>query len=177
MAQPGVPGGPAHHLDLPCGESVDAHRIDLGLRELECPCGERHAVVTDAHPLGRFLPEFLGDVLRETVEPADDFDEFSMPHLMGMVLEEFPDTVVNADLSDDGQVGYAMLWIADVDARRLHEIVVELVVELMEHAVSHAEDGDALGQFEAQMSEFEVEAFVDAYRAERDFETEHDTAI
>jgi len=177
MAQPGVPGGPAHELELVCGETVDVHRIDLGLRELECACGERHAVVTDAHPVGRFLPEFLGDVLRETVEPADDFEEFSMPHLMGMVIEEFPEAVVSADVSDDGQVGYAMVWVSDFDARRLHEIVVELVVELMEHAVSHAEDGDAMGEFEASMREFDVSAFVEQYRAERDFETEHDSAV
>jgi hypothetical protein len=177
MAQPGVPGGPEHELELPCGTELDVHRIDLGLRELDCVCGERHAVVTDAHPLGRFLPEFLGDVLRETVEPADDFEEFSMPHLMGMVIEEFPESIASADVSDDGQVGYAMIWVADFDARRLHEIVVELVVELMEHAVSHSEDGNALGEFEVRMREFDVEAFVDAYRDERDFETEHDSAV
>jgi hypothetical protein len=177
MAQPGVPGGPAHELDLPCGATVDVHRIDLGLRELECDCGARHGVVTDAHPLGRFLPEFLGDVLRETVESADDFEAFSMPHLMGMVLEEYPEAVAAADVSDDGQVGYAMIWVTDFDARRLHEVVVELVVELMEHAVSHSEDADALGEFEAQMREFDVEAFVDRYRAERDFETEYDSAV
>ncbi len=177
MAQPGVPGGPPHELDLSCGETVDAHEIDLGLRELECACGERHAVVTDAHPLGRFVPEFLADVLRETVEPADDFEAFTTAHVLGMVMEEFPGEVASADLADDGQVGYALVWVTDFDARRLHEIVVELLVELMEHAISHAEDGDALGEFEAQMLEFDVSAFVEEYRREREFETEHDTAV
>ena len=177
MTQPGVPGGPEHELELPCGETVDAHEIDLGRRELACTCGDRHAVVTDAHPLGRFLPEFLGDVLRETVEPADEFDAFSMAHLMGMVLEEFPQEVATADLADDGQVGYAMLWVTAFDARRLHEIVVELVVELMAHAVSHTEDGEALGEFERQLETFDVAAFVEEYRDERDFETEHDSAV
>jgi hypothetical protein len=177
MAQPGVPGGPEHELELVCGEQIDVHRIDLGLRELACDCGERHAVVTDAHPLGRFLPEFLGDVLRETTEPADDYEEFSMPHLMGMVIEEFPEGVATADVSDDGQVGYAMIWVTDFDARRLHEVTVELVVELMEHALSHAEDEDAMSQFEAQMQSFDVGEFVEQYRAERDFETEHDSAV
>jgi hypothetical protein len=177
MAQPGVPGGPEHELQLPCGEEIDVHGIDLGLRELECACGERHAVVTDAHPLGRFLPESIGDVLRATVEPADEFDAFSTPHLMGMVLEEFPERIATADVSDDGQVGYAMLWVTDFHARRLHEVVVELVVELMAHAVGHAEDDEALGDFERNLQEFDVEAFVEEYRAERDFETEHDSAV
>ncbi len=175
MAQPGVPGGPAHELALSCGETVDVHDLDLGMRELACACGERHAVVTDAHPLGRFVPEFLGDVLEETIEPADEFDSFSTPHLMGMVLEEFPDEVASADVSDDGTVGYALIWVTRFDAQRLHEVIIELVVELMEHAISHADDGDALASFEERMLEFDVETFVAEYRRERDFETEFDS--
>jgi len=177
MAQPGVPGGPSHVLELPCGETVSAHSLDLGLREFACDCGSRHAVVMDAHPLARFVPEFLVDVLRETIDTDDEFGEFTTPHLMAMMAEEFPETVASTDCSEDGQVGYALVWVADFDSRRLHEVVVELVVELMEHAVSHAEDGSAMAEFEQRMAEFDVEAFVDQYREERDFEDEHDTAI
>jgi hypothetical protein len=177
MAQPGVPGGPSHELDLPCGETVSARSLDLGVREFSCSCGSRHAVVMDAHPLGRFVPEFLADVLRETIDTEDEFPEFTMAHLMAMVTEEFPEEVASADCSEDGQVGYALVWVTDFDSRRLHEIVVELVVELMEHAISHAEDGDAITQFEQYMTEFDVQAFVDEYRRERNFEDEYDTAI
>lgn len=177
MAKPGVPGGPPHVLELPCGESVDAHDVDLGLRELDCACGDRHAVVTDAHPLSRFVPEFMVDVLGETVEPADDFEAFATPHVMGAVMEEYPGEVASADLADDGQVGYALLWITDFDARRLHEVIVEELVELMEHAIGHAEDGDALATFESYLQEFDVGAFVEEYRRERDFETEYDSPV
>ena len=177
MPRPGVPGGRGADLDLSCGESVDVHDIDLGQRELACACGDTHAVVTDAHPLGRFVPESIVEVLRGTVDTADDFESFSTPHVMGMVLEEFPEAVVSADVSDDGDVGYALVWVSDFDDQRLHEVVVELLVELMEHAVSHAEDDAATSEFEQQMHEFDVEAFVEAYRRERDWENEHDTAI
>ncbi len=177
MAQPGVPGKREKTLDLPCGETVHVHDLDLGQREYQCSCGEIHAVVMDAHPLGRFVPEFLADVLRETVDTADDFEEFTLAHVMGMVLEEFPEQVASADVSDDGQVGYALVWMTDFDARRLHEIIVELLVELMEHAISHAESGEAMTEFEQQMLEFDVAAFVEEYRQERDFESEHDTAV
>jgi hypothetical protein len=133
--------------------------------------------VTDAHPLGRFVPESTVDVLRAAVDTADDYDEFSTPHVMGMVVEEFPGEVASADVSDDGQVGYALVWVTGFDDRRLHEVVVELLVELMEHAISHAEDGSAMSEFEARMREFDVSAFVEQYRRERDFETEGDRAI
>ena len=83
----------------------------------------------------------------------------------------------SADVSDDGSVGYAMVWMTDFDARRLHEVVVELVVELMEHAVSHASDENAVSQFEEQMFEFDVEEFVALYREQRDFEDEFDRAV
>ncbi|MFB6171851.1 MAG: DUF5815 family protein [Haloarculaceae archaeon] len=177
MAEPRVPGGRGADLDLPCGQTIAVHDLDMGMREIACACGERHAVVTDVHPLSRFVPEFLVDVLRATIEPADGDDEFSIRHLMGIVMEEFPESVVAEDVSDDGQVGYALVWVSDFDARRLHEIVVELLVELMEHAVSHAEDDAATSEFEEQMLEFDVAEFVDQYRRERDFETEHDRPV
>jgi hypothetical protein len=56
-------------------------------------------------------------------------------------------------------------------------VVVELVVELMEHAMSHAGADEAMAEFEAQMLEFDVAEFVEAYRQQRDFESEHDSAV
>ncbi len=176
MTEPRVPGGRSGDLELPCGENVAVADLDLGMREFDCACGTTHAVVTDVHPLGRFVPEFLADVLRETVETADEYEEFTTAHLMGVVLEEFPGKVAHADVSDDGSVGYALVWATDFDARRLHEIAVELIVELMEHAVSHA-DPDLRERFEEEMLQFDVEAFVEQYRRERDLEDEFDTAI
>jgi hypothetical protein len=177
MAEPRVPGGGGSDLTLPCGESLSVGDLDLGVREFDCDCGETHAVVMDVHPLGRFVPESLADVLRATVEPADEFDEFTTAHLLGMVMEEFPDGVVAADVSEDGQVGFNLCWVSEFDARRLHEVVVELVVELMEHAMSHAGADEAMAEFEAQMLEFDVAEFVEAYRQQRDFESEHDSAV
>ena len=169
MPTPRVPGGGGPDLDLPCGETVGARDLDMGMREVECACGDAHAVVMDVHPPDRFLPEFLVDVLRESVETtSQEMTEFGTPHLMGIVLEEFPERVVAADVSDDQDVGYTMVWVADFDSRRLHEILVELVVELMEHAVSHAEDDAAIREFEERMLEFDVGEFVDQYRAQRD---------
>lgn len=164
-------------LELPCGESVDPHDFHLGMREYRCTCGDSHAVVMDVHPLGRFVPEFLGDTLRETIATEDEFDEFGTPHALGMVREEFPEEVASADLSADGSVGYALVWVTSFDSRRLHEIVVELLLELMEHAMSHADDESILEEFEQYLQQFDLEEFVDAYREERDFEDEHDTAI
>jgi len=177
MTQPGVPGGPGRELELACGETVEVHDLDLGQRELACDCGAAHAVVMDVHPLARFLPESIVAVLREAVDTADEFEELKLAHVMGMVVEEFPDQTAAADLSDDGEVGYALVWVTEFDARRLHEVVVELVVELMEHAVSHAEDDGAVSKFEDEMHAFDVAAFVEQYREQREFETEHDTAI
>ncbi|GAB3019860.1 DUF5815 family protein [Natronobiforma cellulositropha] len=177
MAQPRVPGDDRDTLELPCGESIDPTTIDLGMREYDCNCGERHAVVMDLHPPSRFFPESLVDVLRETVETADDFEEFGTPHLLGIVMEEFPEQVVAYDAAETGSVGYTLLWMTDFDSHRLHVVVVELVVELMEHAISHAEDDGARTDFERQMLEFDVEAFVDEYRAMRDFESEHDRPV
>ncbi|WP_424003033.1 DUF5815 family protein [Haloarcula salina] len=177
MAEPRVPGGRESELELPCGERVDTHDLHLGMREFECACGETHAVVLDPHPLARFVPEFLTEVLQSTIETSDDYEEFTTVHLMGVVMEEFPDTVVAADTSEDGNVGFSLAWVSDFDSRRLHEIVVELVVELMEHAVSHAEDDDVMAEFEEQMLQFDVAGFVEQYRRERDFDGRNDTAI
>ncbi len=177
MAEPRVPGGDGRRLALPCGETLDPHDIDLGMREYSCTCGKTHAVVTDVHPPSRFVPESLVEILRETVETADDFEEFGTPHVLGVVMEEFPEQVVVHDAAEDGAVGYTLLWVTDFASRRLHVVVVELLIELMEHAVSHAEDDDAVTDFERQMLEFDVEAFVDQYRSTRDFESEYDQPV
>lgn len=174
MPEPRVPGGQTSELALPCGESIDYHDLDMGLREFECACGGSHAVVMGMHPLSRFVPEDLVTVLDQAVETTEGAP-FGTMHVMGMVLEEYPEQVVTEDASDDGTVGFSLVWLTDFDSRRLHELVVELVVELMEHAVSHAEDDDAMTDFEAQMLEFDVSAFVEEYRTEREFEDEHDT--
>jgi hypothetical protein len=156
-------------LELPCGERKRVRDLDLGMREFDCACGESHAVVMDVHPPERFVPEFLVDVLREAVETtSEEMPEFDTPHLLGIVLEEFPEAVVSEDVSDDGEVGAGIVWVTDFDSRRLHEVIVELVVELMEHAVSHADDDAAVEEFERQMLSFDVRAFVEQYRAERD---------
>jgi hypothetical protein len=177
MTEPRVPGGRGAAIDLPCGETVSPGTFDLGMREYDCACGASHAVVMDIHPLARFVPEFFVDTLRETIETDDEFEEFTTAHALAMVREEFPDQVVSVDRSDDGHVGYALLWVADFDSRRLHEVVVELLVELVEHAVSHADDDATLREFETHLQEFDVAAVVDAYREEREFEDEYDTAI
>lgn len=176
MADPRVPGSRSSEISLPCGESVAVSALDMGLREFTCDCGERHAVVMDVHPPSRFVPEELVAVLRETIEPSSG-EEFETMHLMGIVLEEFPEKIVAEDVSENTDVGYALLWIADFDARRLHEVVVELIVELMEHAVSHAEDDESTSEFERQMHEFDVEEFVETYRRERDFEQKTDHPV
>jgi hypothetical protein len=172
MTNPGVPGE-TRDLELACGEAVPVTEFDLGMREFACPCGEAHAVVMDVHPPDRFLPEFLVATLKEAVETtSEEMPEFGTPHLLGVVLEEFPEQVATADLSEDGDVGYALLWVTAFDARRLHEIIVELVIELMEHAVSHADDDAAIQEFEQRMLEFDVPTFVDQYRAERDVDAD-----
>ena len=161
MTTPRVPGEGSGEFTLACGESARVGEFDLGMREFRCTCGETHAVVTDVHPPSRFVPESIVDVLRETVETADGFGEFGTPHLMGMVLEEFPEAVVAEDTSEEGRAGYSMLWVTDFGSRELHEIVVELIVELMEHAIGHAEDEEAEREFEEGMFAFDVSAFVE----------------
>ena len=175
MPTPRVPGDD-DRLELPCGETVRPVDLDMGLRELGCACGERHALVVDAHPISRFVPESIVEVLSETVETDDEFPEFGTPHVMGMVLEEFPEDVAVADVADDGRVGYALLWVFAFDARRLHEVVVELLVEMMEHAASHGDSATA-ERFEEQMHEFDVTAFVEQYRRERSFDSEFDEPV
>ncbi|ESP88348.1 DUF5815 family protein [Candidatus Halobonum tyrrellensis] len=173
MSQPRVPGGGGETVDLPCEETVPVRQFDMGMREFDCDCGATHAVVTDVNPPDRFLPEFLVSLLRDTVETtSEEMPEFGTPHLMGMVLEEFPGQVVAEDVSDDQDLGYSMLWVTEFDSRRLHETIVELVIELMEHAVSHADDSDAMTEFEQQMLEFDVGEFVEQYRAERDLDAD-----
>jgi hypothetical protein len=171
MAEPRVPGS-REPITLPCGELVGVRDVDMGMRELDCECGASHGVVTDVHPPERFLPAEIVAVLRDVVEVTDGFGEFGTPHLMASVREEYPEAVAVADASDDGTVGYAILWVTDFDSRRLHELVVELVVELMEHAMSHAGDDGAMAAFEAEMLDFDVAAFVSEYRAERDLAAE-----
>ena len=76
------------------------------------------------------------------------------------------------DATEEPDVGFALLWVADFDSQALHERIVELVIELMEHAVSHADDTSALTEFEAKMHEFDVAEFVEQYREERNLEEE-----
>jgi len=173
MSEPRVPGSDSE-VTLPCGETVGPAKVDMGMRELSCACGATHAVVTDVHPPSRFVPEAMVADLRAVVETADEFEQFGTPHLLGMVSEEFPDEVASLDVAEDGTVGYATLWVTAFDARRLHEVVVELVVEMMEHALSHADDTAAREQFREQLDAFDVEAFVEQYRREREFRDEHD---
>ncbi len=169
MAHPRVPGRGDETVELPCGESVALGEFDLGMREFDCDCGETHGVVMDVHPPDRFLPEFLVSVLQEAIETtSEEMPEFGTPHLLGVVLEEFPSLVVAHDASDDQSVGFSMLWVTDFDSRTLHEHIVELVIELMEHAVSHADDTSTLTEFEQQMHQFDVSAFVEQYREQRD---------
>lgn len=174
MSEPRVPGG---DLELACGRTVSVRDFDLGMREFACTCGETHAVVMDVHPLARFFPEDIVAQLRSVVDTDDEYEEFSMPHLMGSIMEEYPESVAVADVAEDGQVGAAMVWIPEFDARELHELAVELLVELMEHAVGHAENDDLAGEFERKMSEFDIVAFVEAYRDQREFESEYDEPV
>jgi len=176
MAQPRVPGDSPGTIDLPCGETVSISALDLGMREFRCDCGDDHAVVMDVHPPARFVPEAIVEVLRESVTVEDEFEEFGTPHVMGAVLEEFPDRVVVHDASGDGEVGYALCWIADFDDRRLHEVVVDLLVELMDHAISHAEDDAHAATFQDHLEDFDVEAFVEQYRRQRDLDSGSDPA-
>lgn len=177
MAKPGVPGGPDHRIHLPCGKSVSARDLDLGTREFECACGETHAVVMDTDPLTRFVPEFLADALQEAIETEHAHREFSTTHLLGLVAEEHPDAIVTADVSDDGQVGYAIIWVAGFDARTLHAVVVDRVVDLMQQAIEQADDEAAVAEFEAYLASFEVEAFVEEYRATRGIEGDRESSV
>lgn len=178
MTEPRVPGSrDGGSIELPCGETIAPQELDLGMREFRCACGAEHAVVMDLHPPARFVPEFLVEILTAVVEVEDDFEEFGTPHVMGAVIEEFPEKIATHDASAEGEVGYAMVWITEFDARRLHEVVVELLIELMDHAISHAEDQDHAAVFEQHLQDFDVETFVEQYREEREFDSEHDAAL
>jgi hypothetical protein len=169
MSSPRVPDDGGDQLKLSCGKSRSVRSFDLGMREYECECGTTHGVVMDVHPANRFLPEFLTEILQEAIETtSDSMPEFGTAHLMGMVLEEFPQQVATRDVSEDGEIGTGIIWVTEFDARRLHEIIVELVVELMEHAMSHADDNAITSEFEQQMLKFDTAQFVDQYREQRD---------
>lgn len=180
MPDPRVPGSAGDStVELPCGETIEVGDLNLGMREYQCACGETHGVVMDPHPLSRFLPESAVATLGEaiSVAPDDEFEEFGMPHMMGIVMDDYPEDVVAHDASRDGTVGFALVWITDFDSQELHRIVVELMVEIMEHAVSHAEDESAMAAFEEELLAFDVEEFVEEYRALRDFEDEFDEPV
>lgn len=176
MSEPTIPDE-GESVELPCGQVVPRSTFDMGMRAFTCRCGDTHAVVMDVHPLGRWIPEAVGDVLRAAIEPTDEYDDFQTIHLMGLVLEEYPERVVAIDATDDPSVGYALLWVTGFDARELHRIVVELLVELMDHAVGHSEEQAVRTEFDAQLADFDVGAFVDQYREQRDLSDRHDRAI
>ena len=178
-AQPGVPSDESDAVvRLPCGEDKAIADLDLGMREFDCPCGETHAVVMDPHPPTRFLPESVTEALEETVDTAGaEAEAFGMIPLMGLVMEAHPDRIVAHDASEDGATGFAIAWIADYDARKLHEIVVETVIDLMADAVTEAGDDSAAAAFTEHRAEFEVADFVAEYRAVRDFEDEFDEPV
>lgn len=169
MGTPHVPGSEPDVVELPCGGRAPPESFDLGMREFDCECGDRHAVVMDIHPPTRFFPRDVVDVLQSTIEPVEG-GEFGTRHLMGMVIEEFPGAVVGTDVSEDGQLGCGYLWVCGFDSRRLHAVVVELVLEVMDHAMSHAKDDAARDTFADRLTEFDVETFVERYRAERNVE-------
>jgi len=160
-------------MRLPCGTMVPHRVFDLGMREYTCRCGAAHAVVMDVHPPDRFLPPFLVEILEETIEPTSEaMPTFGTPHLMGLVIEEFPEAVTTADVSEDGQIGAGIIWVTSFAARRLHVIIIELIVEVMDHAVSHSDDPDLVASFEAELAAFDVNEFVDIYRKERELTAE-----
>ncbi|MDR5655877.1 DUF5815 family protein [Halodesulfurarchaeum sp. HSR-GB] len=178
-AQPGVPNHESDaEIDLPCGEKKAVADLDLGMREFDCDCGETHAVVMDPHPPSRFLPEEVSDILAETiVTEGGEIEEFGTIPLMGLVMEAHPDRIVTHDASEDGTTGFAVAWIADFEARRLHEIVVETVIDLMQEAVENAEADSAAAKFTTELATFDVEEFVADYREQRDFEDEFDEPV
>jgi hypothetical protein len=174
-ATPHVPGKQASTVDVPgTDRSIPVRELDMGMRETTID-GETYAVVVDVHPLTRFLPPEIVDTLEATIEPGDESDRFGIHHLMASVGERHPEAVSMADVSDNGEVGYALVWLVAHDSHTLHEMVVELVLELMEHAVGHAEDESVQEAFESYREEFDVETFVEQYRSQRDFEDEDDT--
>ena len=177
MGEPGIPTSDENDLTLPCGHIAGLDTFDMGMRVYQCDCGQSHAVVMDVHPLGRWIPESVVRVLEETIEPLDEFDEFSTIHLMGIVIEEFPDAVVIHDASSDPSVGWALLWVTEFDSRQLHEVIVELLVELMDHAISHTDDREIQTSFAELLDSFDIATFVEEYRSMRDFDDQYDRAM
>ena len=177
MSEPTVPGGDSDTLTCPNGSSLSVGQFDMGMRELACPCGATHAVVMDVHPLARWIPEAVERILIETIETTDEYNQFGTMHLMGLVVEEFPDETRVYDASDDPTVGYALLWVSAFDAIELHRIIVELLVELMDHAIGHSDDPAVISSFEDSLSAFDIDAFVEDYRAQRDFSDEFDQPV
>jgi hypothetical protein len=177
--QPGVPDEPeGGTIQLPCGETITADDLDLGMREVDCACGASHAVVMDPHPPTRFLPTEVAEDLAATVSAAGtETEEFGTIALMGLVMDAVPEEIVAYDAAEDGTTGFAVAWIADVDARELHEIVVETVLSIMAEAVTAAGNADAEASFAKARAEFDVEGFVDEYRAVRDFDDEFDKPV
>lgn len=176
MTSPRIPSE-AGSVMLPCDQVVERDSFDMGMREFECTCGSTHAVVMDVHPLSRWIPESVSNVFQETIEPSDEFTEFGTIHLMGIVLEEYPESITVDNATDDPSVGYALLWIADFDTRELHRIIVELLITLIDHAIGHTDDAAINSQFDEQLQEFDVEEFVDQYREMRDWRDERDTPL
>lgn len=162
-------------LSAPCSEVFSPEDIDMGMREVQCVCGDRHAVVMDVHPPTRFLPAYLIETLRSITETADAYEEFDTAHLMGAVIEEYPNKITVTDATSMGTLGCGVVWITAFDSRRLHEVIVELILELMDHAMAHAEDSDQMAEFKSSLAEFDIEVFVDEYRDQRDEdESAHD---
>lgn len=178
-AQPGVPAKPSGEpIELPCGETITADDLDLGLREFQCDCGETHGVVMDPHPPSRFLPASVTDVLAETLRAeGTESTEFGTIPLMGLVMDAHPEHIVAHDATEDGTTGFAVAWIADFDARHLHEIVVETVLDIMAKAVTAAGDDSVTSAFTEHRAAFDVEDFVEEYREVRDFDDEFDEPV
>ncbi len=177
MGEPHVPADGNERPRLSCGQPVPVETLDLGMREYDCPCGESHAVVMDVHPISRWVPEDVESILVAAIDADDEYGTFSTIHVMGMVLEEYPEKVTALDVSENDSLGSVLVWMTAFDARRLHEVIVELLVELMDHAMSHASEEDDREAFREQLSSFDVTEFVDSYRAQRDFDGAADRPV
>jgi len=69
------------------------------MREFKCDCGETHAVVMDVHPRSGSSRTFWSIAPRAIETTSEEMPEFDTPHLLGVVLEEFPEAVVAYDAS------------------------------------------------------------------------------
>jgi hypothetical protein len=72
MPDPGVPGGRGATLDLHCGETLPVNDLDMGQREFQCACGDRHADNASA------FADFMSNHYARPVESAtsDEVAEF-----------------------------------------------------------------------------------------------------